>query len=181
MQVRLIPVPSKHKTTFSSIMSTSSDLLRNGDQSIPIPISNNDLFDTRGLVAGAWKNGAGDKSFPVYEPSSGKVLRQCADLDRQDFIDAIDAADEGYREFWASTTAKQRGALLRRWHDLILENVEDCKLIDHMHGQYSRTNQVSEHYTVLGKWQDPCRGPGRGENGCNVCLVVRRGGHQVIR
>lgn len=101
----------------------------NDEQSIPIPLSNQAIFDTRGLVAGVWKTGVDGKSFPVYEPSSGKILRQCADLQRQDFIDAIDAADKGYREFWSSTTAKERGALLRRWHDLIQENVDDCRLL----------------------------------------------------
>ncbi|KAF4954357.1 hypothetical protein FSARC_12154 [Fusarium sarcochroum] len=96
---------------------------------IPINITNKDLFDTRGLVAGSWKTPSDRKSFPVYEPSSGKVLRQCFDFGHQDFDDAIDVADQGYRKFWSSTTAKERGALLRRWYELILENTDDLAVI----------------------------------------------------
>lgn len=44
---------------------------------ISIPIKNQFLFETRGLIAGAWKQAEGGKAFPVYEPSSGGVLGQC--------------------------------------------------------------------------------------------------------
>ncbi|KAL2678746.1 hypothetical protein Neosp_009497 [[Neocosmospora] mangrovei] len=102
----------------------------NGDgDPISIPITNKDLFDTRGLVAGSWKTPSDGKSFPVYEPSSGKVLRQCSDFGHQDFIDAIDVADKGYRHFWSSTTAKERGSLLRAWYEQILENADDLAVI----------------------------------------------------
>ncbi|KAJ4245467.1 hypothetical protein NW762_013976 [Fusarium torreyae] len=96
---------------------------------IPINISNKSLFETRGLVAGSWKIPSDEKSFPVYEPSSGKVLRQCSDFGHQDFVDAIDVADQGYQKFWSSTTAKERGALLRKWYELILDNADDLAII----------------------------------------------------
>ncbi|KAI8664088.1 Aldedh domain-containing protein [Fusarium keratoplasticum] len=96
---------------------------------IPIPIANKDLFDTRGLVAGSWKTPSNGKSFPVYEPSSGKVLRQCSDFGHQDFVDAIDVADKGYRRFWSSTTANERGNLLRAWYEEILENADDLAVV----------------------------------------------------
>lgn len=104
----------------------SADASSNDPQVIPIPITNKYLFETRGLVAGSFKAAADSKSFPVYEPSSGNILQQCSDFGRQDFVDAIDVADQGYRNFWSSTTAKERGGLLRRWYEQILENVDDC-------------------------------------------------------
>ncbi|KAF7563313.1 hypothetical protein G7046_g810 [Stylonectria norvegica] len=95
----------------------------------PIPIQNTSLLDNRGLVAGEWKNARSGKTFPVYEPSSGEVLRECADLGLEDFVAAIDSADAGFREFSTSTTAKERGAMLRKWYELILENLEDLAII----------------------------------------------------
>ena len=94
---------------------------------VPIPIKNSALLDTRGLIAGEWRHSRSGKTFPVYEPSSGDVLLECSDFALEDFIEAIDSAEHGFREFYSSTTAKERGALLRKWYELILENVEDCE------------------------------------------------------
>lgn len=94
-----------------------------------VPIQSRELLETRGLIAGEWRSAKDNKTFPVYEPSSGDVLRQCSDLGHDDFLEAIDSAHVGYREFSKSTTAKERGALLRRWHELMMANVEDCTFI----------------------------------------------------
>ncbi|GKT83819.1 succinate-semialdehyde dehydrogenase [Colletotrichum tofieldiae] len=82
-----------------------------------------------GLVAGEWKNGQDGKTFPVYEPSSATVLQECANLSRQDFIAAIESAKKGSATFYESTTAKERGALLRKWYDLVITNADDLALI----------------------------------------------------
>ncbi|KAF6829362.1 succinate-semialdehyde dehydrogenase [Colletotrichum plurivorum] len=90
------------------------------DKSLVIPF---------GLVAGNWKNGADGKTFPVYEPSSATVLQEVANLGRQDFIDAIESAKVGTAKFHETTTAKERGALLRKWYDLVIANADDLALI----------------------------------------------------
>ncbi|KAI5458798.1 Aldehyde/histidinol dehydrogenase [Mariannaea sp. PMI_226] len=90
---------------------------------------NTDLLDSRGLVAGQWKNAKGGKTFPVYEPSSGEVLHECADFDLEDFIEAIDNAQVGFKEFSTSTTAKERGIMLRKWYELIMENIDDLSIL----------------------------------------------------
>ena len=89
-------------------------------------LKNPSLFDTRGLIAGSWKDASSNSLFPVYEPATGTVLENCASFGREEFTEAIDSAYGGYQEFYHSTTAKERGAMLRRWNDLILQNKEDC-------------------------------------------------------
>jgi succinate-semialdehyde dehydrogenase/glutarate-semialdehyde dehydrogenase len=85
------------------------------------------LFVTKGLVNGQWKDASAKKTFPVYEPSSAEVLSQCADMSLSDFQEAIDSASIGYLKFFTSTTAKERGAILRKWYDLIVANADDSK------------------------------------------------------
>lgn len=87
------------------------------------------LLNSQGLIGGTWKSAPLDKTFPVIEPSTGDVLRQCADFSKQDFIDAIESAHDGYQDFYSSTTAKERGVILRKWNDLILANSEDCEIL----------------------------------------------------
>jgi succinate-semialdehyde dehydrogenase/glutarate-semialdehyde dehydrogenase len=95
-------------------------------------LANSTLLDCRGLVNGRWKSAKTQKTFPVYEPSSGEILQECADLDRDDFLEAIDCAYEGYQEFFSSTTAQARGVMLRKWNDLILANADDCMRLGHL-------------------------------------------------
>jgi succinate-semialdehyde dehydrogenase/glutarate-semialdehyde dehydrogenase len=92
-------------------------------------LSNPSLWDTRGLIAGSWTHAANNKTFPVIEPSSGAVLGDCSDFSKDDFVTAIESAHTGYKKFYASTTAKERGVLLRKWNDLILANASDLAKI----------------------------------------------------
>ncbi|KAJ5683445.1 hypothetical protein N7462_006610, partial [Penicillium macrosclerotiorum] len=96
---------------------------------LPVPLEDLSLFDGRGFIAGEWKFAESTKAFPVFEPSSGNVLSQCADFSRRDFTEAIEHANGAYREYSLNTTAKQKAAYLRRWNDLILENATDLATI----------------------------------------------------
>ncbi|KAJ5378272.1 Aldehyde dehydrogenase N-terminal [Penicillium cataractarum] len=95
----------------------------------PVKLRDPSLFDGRGLLNGQWRHAFPQKEFPVYEPSSGQILGFCANLSGVDFREAIESAHNGYKQYYSSTTAKERGSLLRRWNELILENVEDLSSI----------------------------------------------------
>lgn len=47
-------------------------------------------------------------------------------MSRDDFIRAIQIAETGFRKYSVSTTFAERGVQLRKWFDLIHENLEDC-------------------------------------------------------
>lgn len=96
-------------------------------QMLPVQLKNTSLFDGRGFFGGKWRHAASNKTFPVFEPSSGQVLAHCGDFSKEDFVQAIEQADHGFRQYFHHTTAKQRGSLLRRWNYLILENLNDSR------------------------------------------------------
>ncbi|KAK3063621.1 hypothetical protein LTS18_014046 [Coniosporium uncinatum] len=83
------------------------------------------LFIKDAFIDGQWVQK--EKTFPVYEPSTGTVLGDVANCTLEDFQTAIKSADIAQREFWATTTAAQRGGMLRRWFDLIMANQDDGK------------------------------------------------------
>lgn len=62
------------------------------------------------------------------EPATEDVLGRVANCDRDDIKRAIETADLGQKKFYKSTTAAQRGVLLRKWYDAIMENEEDREL-----------------------------------------------------
>ncbi|KAJ5396558.1 Aldehyde dehydrogenase N-terminal [Penicillium cosmopolitanum] len=97
--------------------------------SLPVALETPSLFDNRGFIAGKWRHASSNKTFPVLEPSTGRTLAQCADFSTQDFVEAIETADAEFKQFFSTTTAKQRGTFLRKWNDLILENSQDIAKI----------------------------------------------------
>lgn len=75
-----------------------------------------------------WAAADSGKTFPVNNPATGEILTWVSDCDAAETRRAI-AAAEAALPGWRAKTAAQRGALLRRWNDLILENAEDLALL----------------------------------------------------
>lgn len=91
----------------------------------PTKLSDPSLLINNGLVAGNFRSSGSKREFPVYEPSTGNVLQSCADMAKEDFIEAIQSANAGFESFSTTTTAKARGEILRKWYDLILQHKDD--------------------------------------------------------
>lgn len=85
------------------------------------------LLEPRAYVGGTWVEG--DKgTFDVLNPARGDVVAQVADLSRAQVADAIAQAETAQKE-WARWTGKERGAVLRKWFDLMMENQSDLGTI----------------------------------------------------
>ncbi|WP_447530157.1 NAD-dependent succinate-semialdehyde dehydrogenase [Vreelandella sp. TE19] len=76
------------------------------------------------LIGGEWVGADNNDVSNVTDPSNESVLGQVPRLGEGETLRAIDAA-EAALPAWQAMTAKARGALLRRWHDLLLEHQED--------------------------------------------------------
>lgn len=79
----------------------------------------------------------------IVEPSTAEVLGHVADMSRDDFVRAIKSADKGFRKYSTSTTFPERGAQLRKWFDLIHENLDDRTLPNLLSTNLSRKDLVS--------------------------------------
>ncbi|KAI9929383.1 hypothetical protein MW887_000852 [Aspergillus wentii] len=85
------------------------------------------LFIKDAYINGEWV--AKETKFDVYEPSTGTVLGQVTDCNVDDFKQAIESANEAQSSFFENTTAAARGALLRKWYDLVMQNKDDLATI----------------------------------------------------
>ena len=62
----------------------------------------------------------------VPEPSTAQVLGTAANGSMGDMQNAIQSAHNAQQEYFASTTAAARGALLQKWYELVMANMDDC-------------------------------------------------------
>ena len=81
-----------------------------------------DLLRQQAFVAGAWIDGEGE--IAVRNPASGGLLGAAPNLGARETEAAVSAAAAA-QPAWAARTAKDRGAVLRRWFDLVTAHTED--------------------------------------------------------
>lgn len=92
-------------------------------------LTNPSLLLDAGFIDGEWlKRSETNKTFDVFNPSTGEILASLPDMGVTETKRAIDAAHVAQVE-WAKRTGKERGTVLRRLFDLMLENVDDLATI----------------------------------------------------
>jgi succinate-semialdehyde dehydrogenase / glutarate-semialdehyde dehydrogenase len=91
-------------------------------------LQDRDLYRAAAFIGGRWLNGSAASTFDVVDPATGEVVGCPPDLDMQAVRQAIEVAQHAWPA-WRAKTGKERATLLRRWHDLIVENCDDLAKI----------------------------------------------------
>jgi len=76
------------------------------------------------LIGGQWRDASGGGSFGVENPADGAVLCAVADATPADGVAALDAAVRA-QEGWGGHPPRERGEILRRAYDLLMDRRED--------------------------------------------------------
>ncbi len=103
-------------------------------------------------IDGQWCNPSSNEWFDTVEPFSGNVWARIPRGTKEDADRAVDAAHRAFKSpAWAGLTATQRGALLRKFADLIEANA------DHLGGIEQRDNgkllaEVSSQVKNVAQW-----------------------------
>lgn len=92
----------------------------------PITLDRLDLFREHALIGGAWVDAP--QRIAVDNPAHGATIGSVPDLGADKARDAVRAAARAFPD-WRAHTAAERGAVLRRWHDLILLHAGDLARI----------------------------------------------------
>lgn len=86
------------------------------------------LLKTSAFIGGEWVAADSGGAFSVLNPANGSEIAQVANCGASETQTAIAAADNALPE-WRAKTAKERAGILKKWHQLILENQEDLAII----------------------------------------------------
>src|SRR6266404_5811947 len=83
-----------------------------------------DLFRQQAYVGGRWCDADSGATAEVNNPATGEILGTVPVMGRAETRRAIEAAKHAWAD-WRRRPAQERSVLLRKWHDLMLANVED--------------------------------------------------------
>jgi succinate-semialdehyde dehydrogenase/glutarate-semialdehyde dehydrogenase len=86
------------------------------------------LLRTQAFIGGEWLNAPGGATHEVLNPATGEKLGTVPDMGAGETRRAIEAASAA-QPAWAARTAKDRGAILRRWYELMMAHQEDLATI----------------------------------------------------
>jgi succinate-semialdehyde dehydrogenase/glutarate-semialdehyde dehydrogenase len=86
------------------------------------------LFRQQCYVDGQWVDADGKATVAVNNPATGAILGTIPRMGAAETRRAIDAANKAWPA-WRAKTAKERAAILRKWHDLMMANTDDLGVL----------------------------------------------------
>lgn len=87
-----------------------------------------ELLRSRCYIDGQWVESSDSNRIEIQDPATGERIGSVPSLGRKETAAAIQAAHRAWPA-WRRLPAKERARLLRRWYDLLLENLEDLAVI----------------------------------------------------
>jgi succinate-semialdehyde dehydrogenase/glutarate-semialdehyde dehydrogenase len=80
------------------------------------------------FIGGEWREASGGGTLAVEDPSTAEPLCEVADATPEDAMAALDAAD-GMQDEWGKTAPRERGEILRRAFEKIVERSDELALL----------------------------------------------------
>ena len=91
-------------------------------------LKNPSLFKQQCFIDGVWCDAEQGATIPVSNPAIGAQLGTIPRMGANETRRAIEAANRAWPA-WRAKTAKERADILRRWHDLMHQHVDDLARI----------------------------------------------------
>ena len=91
-------------------------------------LKNDALFRQQAFINGVWCDADSKQTHEVLNPATGEVIGTVPMMGSDETRRAIEAADIA-QSTWSKKTGKERSTVLRRWHTLIAENIEDLAVL----------------------------------------------------
>jgi len=93
-----------------------------------LTLKNSSLLREQSYINGEWVNADDAATVDVHNPATGDVVATIASLGAVETRRAIEAADAALPA-WRALSAKERANILRRWYNLLLDNIDDLAKI----------------------------------------------------
>jgi succinate-semialdehyde dehydrogenase/glutarate-semialdehyde dehydrogenase len=91
-------------------------------------IKNNKLVQHRSFINGEFVDAKDGSTFEVLNPSNGELISRVADCGAEETEAAILFASVAFQK-WKTWTGIERGQVLRRWYELMMDNIDDLATI----------------------------------------------------
>ena len=91
-------------------------------------LNNKSLFKEKCYVNGSWVESQSGDFLEVNNPATQEIIGKVPKFTKDETKKVIENANNAFQT-WKNTTAKERSVILKKWGDLIVDNVEDLAKI----------------------------------------------------
>lgn len=91
-------------------------------------LSDPKLFRQQCFINGNWEDAKSGETTDITNPATGDVLGSVPNMGAEETKNAIEAANAAWPA-WRAKTAKERGIILRKWCELMMENQDDLGVL----------------------------------------------------
>ncbi|MBE0407286.1 NAD-dependent succinate-semialdehyde dehydrogenase [Psychrobacter sp. AOP22-C1-22] len=91
-------------------------------------LTNSELFRQQAFINGVWCDADDKQTHEVFNPATNELIGTVPLMGAVETRRAIKAASEA-QAIWSKKTGKERSVILRQWHTLIANNIEDLALL----------------------------------------------------
>jgi len=91
-------------------------------------ISDKALLKAKAYINGEWVDGDDGSTFSVINPANGQSIAEVASCGAAETRRAIEAAEAAFIS-WRKRSTKERGAILRKWYNLMMDAQDDLAQI----------------------------------------------------
>ena len=117
------------------------------------------------LINNEWRGAASGKTMEVVNPATEEVIAHVPSADRADLDDAVAAARAALVGPWGQLSARERGRLVRRLGERLLERADEIARLETLHNgkpiTESRNIEIpaaAECFEYYGGWSDKVMG-----------------------
>jgi aldehyde dehydrogenase (NAD+) len=117
------------------------------------------------FINNEWRDAAGGKTMEVINPATEEVIATVASAEKSDVDAAVQAARAALNGPWASLSARERGRLVRRIGERLLERADEIARLETLHNGKpifeSRQIEIpaaAECFEYYGGWADKVMG-----------------------
>ena len=85
------------------------------------------------LINNEWRDASGGKTMDVINPATEEVVTSVASAERSDVDEAVNAARAAFAGPWAKMSARERGRLISRLADRLMERADEIARLETLH------------------------------------------------
>jgi acyl-CoA reductase-like NAD-dependent aldehyde dehydrogenase len=132
------------------------------------------------LIGGEWRDAAGGRTMPVVNPATEEVIAEVAAASVDDVNAAVEAARAALAGPWGKMSARERGRLVWKLGDRLMETIDDVARLETLHNgkpisesRHIELPMAAECLQYFAGWADKLGGETVPVKGNNLVYTLR--------
>ena len=124
-----------------------------------------ELMQTKLFIGNEWRDAASGRTMEVVNPATEEIVAAVASAGSEDLEVAVEAARGAGQGAWSAMSARERGRMVRKLGDRLLERADEIARLETLHNgkpifesRHIEIPAAAECFEYFGGWSDKVMG-----------------------